>query len=413
MQLWEGIRLAMTQIVTERLKSFFSLIGVIIGVMFLIVVVSVVEGMDRYIREDFSSELFGINTVTVRRSPAIDIEIDEDVQREQRRRPRITWADSELIRQKLRTPARVGVESGVGGTVVGDNGIEVENVDVTAVSAEMFQIRDWVTERGRPFSPQEARQGVPVVVLGSGTAEAIFGSTDPLGRQVRVNGFPFRIVGVLEEQGSLFGQSLDNKLIAPLFSPIRSNFGPRSAVSSVIIQAIDQNQIRQVQTEIEGILRVDRRLRPSEPSNFEVETAGEALSIWDTISRVLFTALPALVGISLVVGGIVIMNIMLVSVMERTREIGVRKAIGARRSDILFQVLVEATTLSFVGAVIGVAAGISLTGLVASLTPLPAAVAPQWVALGVLLGMMVGIGAGVYPAAQASKLDPVDALRYE
>jgi putative ABC transport system permease protein len=221
------------------------------------------------------------------------------------------------------------------------------------------------------------------------------------------------VVGVLEEQGSLFGQTLDNLVIAPILSPLRSQVSSRGEVEDVLVQPLDPERLRDVQAEVEGLMRVRHQLRPSEPNDFAAETADEALSVWDTISNVLFTALPGLVAISLVVGGIVIMNIMLVSVMQRTREIGVRKAIGARRRDILTQVIIESTTLSTVGALIGVGLGMALTGLVRGLSPLPAAVAPHWVALGVALGMGVGIVAGVYPAARASKLNPVDALRYE
>jgi putative ABC transport system permease protein len=184
-------------------------------------------------------------------------------------------------------------------------------------------------------------------------------------------------------------------------------------VDEVIIQTVNPDRLLEAQMEAEGIMRTRRLLRPSEANNFALETADDAISFWDNISRILFTALPGLVAISLVVGGIVIMNIMLVSVMERTREIGVRKALGARRRDILAQVLIESATLSTMGAILGVLAGIGIATLVASLSPMPAAVSAKWIALGVALGMSVGIVAGVYPASQASKLDPVDALRYE
>jgi putative ABC transport system permease protein len=412
-QLWEGVRLAMTQIVTEKLKSFFSLLGVIIGVMFLIVVVSVVEGMDRYIREDFSSQIFGVNTVTLRRWPSVNINTDAEEWRARLRRPEIFVDDAEALRARLTIPARVAVMSDFNSTLIADNGRSVSNVNVVATSPEMFDIRDWVVERGRPFSSQEAERGAPVVVLGTESADILFESADPLGRRVRIRGFPYRVIGVIEEQGSLFGQSLDNLAIAPISSPLRSVLSVRGQVEEVTIQAVDQARVRDVQAEVEGIMRVRHRLRPTEPADFAAETADESLSVWDTISRILFTALPGLVAISLVVGGIVIMNIMLVSVMERTREIGVRKAIGARRRDILTQVIIESATLSTVGALVGVGAGVLLAGFVAAVSPLPAAVAPRWVTLGVLLGMTVGIVAGVYPAARASKLNPVDALRYE
>jgi len=411
-QFAEGVRLALYQLWTEKLKSFFSLLGVIVGVMFLIVVVSVVEGMDRYIREDLSSVIFGVNTVTVRRR-SNDPSLEGSNTRARERRPRITYEDWHAIREQITIPARVGAESNTGGQVVADNGRMVENVQIFAVSSEIMQIRAWVVEKGRSFSPQEAEGGTAVVILGTDTAELLFEDLDPLGRRVRIRGFPYRVVGVLEEQGSLFGFSLDNRVIAPAQSPIQAVTNARGVVDQVVVQAIEADQLRALQSEVEGIMRARNRLRPSQENNFTVETADEALSFWDRISRILFLALPGLVAISLVVGGIVIMNIMLVSVMERTREIGVRKAIGARRRDILSQVLIESITLSGVGAVLGVLIGVGLTYLVAAFSPLPAAIDGKWITLGVSLGLVVGIVSGVYPASQASKLVPVDALRHE
>ena len=412
MQFAEGIRLALQQIWTEKLKSFFSLLGVIVGVMFLIVVVSIVEGLDRYIREDLASVVFGVNTVTLRRwSDGPDF--GGSGARARQRRPRITYEDWEAVREQITVPARVGAESDTGGEIVADNGQSVENVRIHAVSPEIMAIRDWVVEKGRTFSPQEAERGTAVVVLGTETADLLFENLDPIGRRVRIRGFPYRVIGILEEQGSLFGRSLDNQAIAPARSPIQAVTNPRGIVDQVVAQAQDPADLRTLQGEIEGIMRAQRRLRPAEGNNFSVETAEDTLSFWDNISRILFLALPGLVAISLVVGGIVIMNIMLVSVMERTREIGVRKAIGARRRDILSQILIESVTLSGVGAVVGVGVGIGLTYLVRTLSPLPAAVDAKWIALGVSLGVIVGVVSGVYPAMQASKLAPVDALRHE
>jgi putative ABC transport system permease protein len=413
MNIWEGVVLALTQIRTEKLKSFFSLLGVIIGVMFLIVVVSVVEGMDQYIKEDLAEQIFGLNTITVTRRPSVQVNTSESQWRAWSRRRRLEFDDADVIREKLTIPSLVGVESTTGGSLEGDNGRSVENVLISGSSPEILRIRNLDVELGRPFSAQEAERGVPVVILGKSTAEVIFEDLDPLGRSVRIRGFPYRVIGVLEEQGSVLGMSLDNRAIAPAQSPIASVVNPRGVVDDIVVQTLDPQDIPAAMSELEAIMRVQNRLRPAEPNDFELETAEDSLSFWDRISRILFMALPGLVGISLVVGGIVIMNIMLVSVMERTREIGVRKAIGARRRDIVVQVIIESATLSGTGALLGVLVGVGLTWLVGAVSPLPAAVAPQWVTMGVLLGVAVGMVAGVYPAARAAKLDPVDALRYE
>ena len=404
MNLWEGITLAFLQIRTEKLKSLFSTLGVILGVFFLIVVVTVVEGLDRYVREDLTAQVFGVNTITLRRWERVSINTSREERRARNRRPRLRFEDADAIREQLSIPNRVAV---------GDNGRAVSGVQLTGASPDLFVIRDLIVERGRPFTPQEAEAGAPVIVLGFETADLVFEDVDPIGRTIRIGGFPYRIIGVLEERGSIFGNSLDNLVIAPARSPIQSITAPRGNVDRIIIQTLDADDLREAQMEVEGIMRVRRRLRPTEEADFILETADEAISFCDTISRILFTALPMLVSIALVVGGIVIMNIMLVSVIERTREIGVRKALGARRRDILTQVMIESATLSTVGAAFGVAVGLGMAKFIAAVSVMPAAVAPRWIALGVGLGLTVGIIAGVYPATQASRLDPVDALRYE
>jgi putative ABC transport system permease protein len=409
----EAIRLALMQIRTQKLKSFFSVVGVIIGVMFLITVVSVVEGMNRYIEEDFANAVFGINTLTVSRTPEIDTSSDPDQWREYRRRPLLRFEDADAIRRGLRVPAIVGVTSGSGGSLVSETAVEINNVRLVAASSEIFRIRNYEVVKGRAFTAPEDRLGLPVIVLGWEAADKLFASLDPIDRTVKANGLPFRVIGVLEKQGSLFGMSLDNYAVAPARSSMSRIVNPHGIVDNILVRVDDEADMNLAALDIEETMRVRHRLRPAVPNDFAIDTAEGSLGFWERISRILFIAFPSLVAIALVVGGIVIMNIMLVSVTERTHEIGVRKAIGARRRDIHAQVLIESATLSGMGAMIGIGIGAGLAQLVRTLSPLPTAIAPVWMISSVVLGVGVGVIAGLYPAARAARLDPVVALRAE
>jgi putative ABC transport system permease protein len=413
MNIIEGVLLALRQIQAQKLKSFFAVLGVIIGVMFLITVVSVVEGMNRYMEEDFARTIYGLNTVTLSRTPEINMSGNEDTWREFRRRPRVTFRDADAVRAGLSVPALVAVESYNSGRIISEQGIEIENVWLTGASADLFRIRDLDVERGRAFTAPEDRAGVPVVVLGYEAAEKLFGTLDPLGRTVRINGRPFEVIGIMKRQGTLFGMSMDNRAFAPARSPMGRMVNPQGIVDRVLVKPLDATHVRQVQLDMESVMRVRNRLRPGDANNFAIETAAESMSFWENIRKILMIAFPGLVSIALVVGGIVIMNIMLVSVTERTREIGIRKALGARRRDIHVQVLVESATLSMIGAMIGIAIGVGLAQLVQAVSPLPAAIAPFWMMMAVLMGVGVGIVAGIYPAARAARMDPVVALRAE
>jgi len=409
----EGIRLALQQIRAQKLKSFFAVIGVVIGVMFLITVVSVVEGMNTYMEEDFAGAIYGLNTLTVTRIPSVNFESDPDVWRAYRRRPRLEFEDADAIEAALSMQALVGVESSTNGTLVSDRGVTIENVWLTAASADLFRIRNMDIDRGRAFTAPEDRSGANVVVLGAEAADALFPSLNPLGRLVKVNNIPFRVIGVLEKQGSLFGISLDNRAMAPAHSALGRMVNPHGVVDNILIRPDDSEHMAAAHAEVEATMRVRHRLRPGEANDFAIETAEESLSFWDNIKQVLLVAFPMLVSISLVVGGIVIMNIMLVSVTERTREIGLRKALGARQSDIKLQVLVEAATLSGAGALLGIGIGLVLARIVSAVSPMPVALAPVWMAVSVALGVGVGVIAGFYPASRAARLDPVVALRQE
>jgi putative ABC transport system permease protein len=409
----DAIRLAFAQIRAQKLKSFFSVVGVIIGVMFLIAVISIVEGMNRYMEEDFARTIYGLNTLTVTRSPSVQMNASREQWREWRRRPRLRLEDAEAIRQQLSVPALVAVESFSSGLARSQRGDEVEGVWLTAASPEFFRIREMDVDRGRLFGAHEDEAGIPVVVLGSETAEKLFGPLDPLGRTVRINNVPFEVIGILEPQGKLFWMSLDNRAIAPARSAMGRLTNPRGVVDEILVKTDDPVTLAAARLEVEGLMRIRHRLRPDQPNSFEVETKDDSMAFWETFSRILFIAFPGLVGVALVVGGMVIMNIMLMSVVERTREIGMRKAVGARRRDITMQILVESSTLSFLGAALGIGLGLTLAKVIEAVSPMPAAVGYHWLAIAAAMGIIVGVVAGLYPASRAARLDPVVALRAE
>jgi putative ABC transport system permease protein len=409
----EAIRLAFAQIRAQKLKSFFSVVGVIIGVMFLIAVISIVEGMNRYMEEDFARTIFGLNTLTISRSPSVQMNTDQEQWREWRRRPRLRLDDAEAIRAQLTVPALVGVESWNEGRARSERGEEVQGVWLTAASPEFFRIREMDVDQGRLFGTQEDEAGLPVVVLGSETADKLFGALNPLGRTVRINNVAFEVIGVLQPQGKLFWMSLDNRAIAPSRSAMGRLTNPRGIVDEILVKTDDTMAMEAARMELEAIMRVRHRLRPDQANTFEIESKDDSMAFWQTFSRVLLVAFPGLVGIALVVGGMVIMNIMLMSVVERTREIGMRKAVGARRRDVLMQILVESSALSFMGALLGIGLGLGLAKLVEALSPMPAAVGYHWLAIAAGMGIGVGVLAGLYPASRAARLDPVVALRAE
>lgn len=413
MPIFEAVRLALSSIRSQKLKSFFSLVGVLIGVMFLIAVVSIVQGMNVYMTDKFAGALIGVNTYQLRSRPNIVMEnVPEEQWRAWQRRQRITTDDVEWLRERMSVPAITSIE-GWNNLPVRWEGRTAQNIQIHTVDADFFRIKNWSIAEGRPFSPQEVRIGADVAVLGSELAQALFEQGDPLGQVIQIGGLPHRVIGVVEPQGTLFGFSLDKFAVTPITSSARRLVNRPRVIDALHIKANDIPTMRASMEEVGALMRIRHGLRPSEPDDFHLETAEGALSQWNKIATVLFLALPGLVAISLVVGGIVIMNIMLMAVAERTREIGIRKALGARRRDIMAQFIVESATLSVTGAALGIGAGLALAMLLRIFTPLPAAVAPWSIGVGVVLGIVVGMLAGILPARQASRLDPITALRQE
>jgi putative ABC transport system permease protein len=413
MRLFEAVRLALAQIRVQKLKSFFTLIGVTIGVMFLIAVVSIVEGMGRYMEEDLVGKIIAKGSFEVRHRPNINIgDVDEAEWRSWRNRPRITEDDIVPVSEVLAPSTRWAV--------LGYDQLSAESryarprrVEVNCVSEQWFAIKNMGLQSGRFPTSLEYDLGTPVVVIGEDVKTHYFPGLDPLGRELRIGGLPYQVVGVAEKQGSIFGISADKFVVVPYQSPANRLVNRFKVIDAIIVKSENETAMKADMEEVRELMRARHKLRPAQRDDFTLETSDSALAFWKKIQGYMVLAGIALPAIGLLVGSIVIMNIMLVAVAERTHEIGIRKALGARRADILRQFLVESTTLSVVGAGFGILTGVGLAKGVEALSPLPAAVALWSVIVAVVVGMGVGIIAGVYPASRAARLDPVVALRKE
>jgi putative ABC transport system permease protein len=413
MPLFEAIRLALSTIRVQKLKSVFTLMGVTIGVMFLIAVVAVVNGMSRYVENDFAGKFLGINTFNLRRFPDIGGDVSEKTWREWKQRPVITVEDAQAVREALPTQVRWAIQDAHWVTPQSQYSRGGPQVMLEGVTEDYFAIKDLHVTEGRLFNAEEDMYGASVVVIGKTAADQLFPHLDPIGRELRIDGLPFTVVGLLEKQGSVFGLDLDRQIIGPFHSPAEHAMRKSSGLYGVVVQAPSASGLIDAEDRARDIMRRRHKLHPSQPDNFVFETSESALSDWRVLKTFMVWGGLILPSVGLVVGAIVIMNIMLVAVAERTREIGIRKSLGARRRDIMAQFLVEAATLSLIGAGIGIGLGIGLTQVVAAVSPLPAAIAPWSLIVAVALGGGVGIVAGAYPASRAAKLDPIVALRSE
>jgi putative ABC transport system permease protein len=413
LSLFDVLRVALSQIRANLLRSFFTLLGIIVSVAFLVAVVAVIQGMNAYVRENIAASVMGTNAFQVRRTPIQIGFFDDEAWDRIRRRPRITREDADRVAAALPDAEAVAIISGwptpQADVVYGDR--TVGDVLIWGVTAAYQVVQDYRFDAGRPLTDIDVRERRYVTVIGADVAEKLFPTVDPIGKPVRILGERFIVVGTVARKGRVLGQSFDGFVMLPL-TTFEMMYG-RRLTTTISIKMEEAEDVAPAMARAEEAMRIAHRLRPEQPNDFSVETADALVDFWKTLTRVLFSVVPAVVAIGIVVGGIVIMNIMLMAVTERTREIGIRKAVGARPADIQRQFLVESTALSLFGGVIGVAMGAGFALLVGAVSPLPARITWWSVAVALALGAGVGIAFGVYPATRAAKLDPITAMRAE
>ncbi len=403
----ESALIALDAIWSAKLRSFMTVLGNIVAVTSIIAVVSMIQGLNASVKSAIlnqaGADSFNIQQFPITRS-------DEEFEKV-RSNPRITMMDARAIRRYSDLATAVMLDSGAGGRITYRDK-SIDNTRIQGVTSDYINFSTFDAERGRLMSPIEVERTRPVTVIGWQTADRLFGSdVDPLDKVIQIEGVHFRIVGVSAKRGSLLGRSLDEFAVIPL-GQFQMLFGSRRQLS-LTVKPRDVAEMPQAIDEATVALRIARRLKPKQSDNFGVFTSDTILDIYHSATNGIFAVLVGVVALSLVVGGIVIMNIMLMVVTERTREIGLRKALGARRSDILAQILSESVVLSVFGGIIGTIFGAAIAMTIAAFTPIPASIEMWSVALGVGITALVGLFFGLYPAMRAARLDPIEALRRE
>jgi putative ABC transport system permease protein len=401
----ESVRLALQAIWTSKLRSFMTVLGNIVAVTSIVTVVALIQGMNAFVRETIVSGVGG-DAFTVQRVGVTTT--DEEIERA-RNNPDLTIAEAERIRRFSPRVAAVMAQAQTQGEAAYKE-VSLENVKIQGVTRDYAQFSTFDAQRGRMIAPAEIDRSTPVTILGSGTAERLFGASDPLEKVIRLGGHHFRVVGVSKRKGGGFmGVSQDEFAIIAL-SEYEKLFGSHPALTFMVKPA-SPALLDAAKDDATVALRIDRHLKPKDPDNFGLFSSNTIIGIYQQATRGIFAVLVGVVALSLVVGGIVIMNIMLMVVSERTREIGLRRALGARRRDIMTQVLTESVTLSMFGGVVGIGLGFVAARVMTAFSPITAQLETWSITLGIGITGAVGLFFGLYPASRAARLDPIDALR--
>ncbi len=404
---WEAVAGAAQSLRASKLRSFLTLLGIILATTTLIAVMSVISGMDVYIAENVSK--MGADGYRVTRIAMLQWDPKKFLEM-LRRNPQLSRDEFDFLKSHAKLTGELGMVANRGVSVhVGKE--LAEAVQLMGVSPNCGLILNFEADEGRFLTDVENDRHMPVAFIGKDLKDKFFAGTTAVGKSITAGGIPFQVIGVAKGKGSVFGQSQDNFLVIPAETYFKS-WGSRSGMDYAGI-AIDHNRLIQAQDEVRALLRAYRQMGPKEDDTFGIVTSDSLVNLWDQLTGAIAATAVGVVSVFMVVGGVVIMNIMLAVVTERTHEIGIRKSVGARRQDILNQFLVESSMLSGIGGLMGVTVAWMVAVLVRSLTPVPMSVPVTAVVIGVALSAAVGLFFGIYPAQRAAKLDPIEALRVE
>jgi putative ABC transport system permease protein len=407
MSILEGFKIALQSLWANKLRSILTLLGVVIGIASVITVVTLTNGAKQFVTSKINS--YGAAIITLSKMPQTFLTLQEFLEYQKRRD--ITYDDYLAVVAECKSCVSVGAErTATGAIVYGSH--STTDTEIRGWTWTMPPINNLDIAEGRSFTEAEDQHSAHVAVVGADIVNNILGPDAPLGKEIRVDGEPYRVIGVGEAKGNLFGSSLDNWVSIPLTNFL-NRYGSNASMSIYVDAGGGGAVMGAVSDDLRTIMRIRRHLGPSTPDNFNVDSSATFTDMLGKILNSFGAVVASIATISLVVGGIVIMNIMLVSVTERTREIGVRKALGANRRDILLQFLIESATISLVGGVIGVVSGIAVAKGITLAIAFPSEVEFWSVLVSLFVATAVGLFFGIYPAYKASALDPIVALRAE